>query len=73
MKKPNQVILKLTDDEKAYIEKIANDAQLSISELVVLAVLALKPLRVPYTECKSQAKKRSFKKRLFYNVKEKSL
>lgn len=56
MKKPNLVILKLTDDEKAYIEKIANDTQLSISELVVLAVLALKPLRIPYTELKSQAK-----------------
>lgn len=59
MRRPNQVILKLTDDEKAYIEKVANDTQLSISELVVLAVLALKPLRVPYAERKRQVNKRS--------------
>lgn len=65
MKKTNQVILKLTDDEKAYIEKIANDAQLSISELLVLAVLALKPLHVPYTECKSQAKRGLLKRDFF--------
>ena len=37
----NQLVLVLTNEEKAFLERIAKETSLSISELVVLSVLSL--------------------------------